>query len=562
MSKSFRHDTPARQLLFTLLKQTRWPLAVALIACVVNGFSSVWLIATVNRALTLPRDALATLGWQFAGICVLALVARVTGAILFSRLSQGTMSSLRKTIARRVSGAPYRYIERMGAARAQTIVTDDASNVSMFFVALPNIVMHGSIVVGCLLYLAWLSWQTFLAALAVILIGSIGYRLGDSKAIGYLQRAGEEQDRLFQRFSALFSGAKELKLSTAKADTFFNESIDPSIDTVGRNRTRAFSAYALGVGWILFLVYAFLGVVVFKFSQFSFTDASTVTGYVIVFLFMLVPLDGLLNNIPTLNEARVSLGRIDKFIEELPLPEASSPVPALPQFAEVRLASVAHTYYHEKEDGFFTLGPIDLTFRPGQLIFLIGGNGSGKTTLAKLLAGLYAPESGAVTLNGIAVNDDNRATYRQLFSAVFSDFHLFESIIGITGISRDDLDARANQLVAKLHLQHKVTVRNGSFSTRDLSQGQRKRLALVAAYLEDRPFYLFDEWAADQDPVFKAVFYQELLPELKAQGKAVLVITHDDRYFHLADHCLKLESGQLVDEFTPAHEQSSMRVVA
>ncbi|SDM20561.1 putative ATP-binding cassette transporter [Franzmannia pantelleriensis] len=67
----------------------------------------------------------------------------------------------------------------------------------------------------------------------------------------------------------------------------------------------------------------------------------------------------------------------------------------------------------------------------------------------------------------------------------------------------------------------------------------------MVAYLEDRPFLVFDEWAADQDPLFKEVFYREVLPELKRMGKAVLVISHDDRYFPLADRLVRLESGKL-----------------
>ncbi|MDP0953210.1 ATP-binding cassette domain-containing protein, partial [Klebsiella pneumoniae] len=90
-----------------------------------------------------------------------------------------------------------------------------------------------------------------------------------------------------------------------------------------------------------------------------------------------------------------------------------------------------------------------------------------------------------------------------------SDFHLFERLLEAP---RDDLDEEGNRLLAKLHLQHKVQVENGAFTTQALSQGQRKRLALVVAYLEDRPFLVFDEWAADQDPLFKEVFYTEVLP--------------------------------------------------
>jgi putative pyoverdin transport system ATP-binding/permease protein len=208
------------------------------------------------------------------------------------------------------------------------------------------------------------------------------------------------------------------------------------------------------------------------------------------------------------------------------------------------LEGVTHRYFREKENEVFTLGPVNLSFTPGELVFLIGGNGSGKTTLAKTIVGLYAPESGRILLDGQAVTDTTRPGYRQLFSAVFSDFYLFDKLLGVTV---GDLDDAARAVLEDLQLAHKVKIENGVFSTLDLSQGQRKRLALLVSYLEDRPFYLFDEWAADQDPLFKDVFYRRLLPQLKAKGKTVLVITHDDRYFHLADRYIKLDFGQVAE---------------
>ena len=176
------------------------------------------------------------------------------------------------------------------------------------------------------------------------------------------------------------------------------------------------------------------------------------------------------------------------------------------------------------------------------LVFIVGGNGSGKSTLAKLIAGLYVPDAGEILLDGILVDDRNRELYRQLFSTVFADFYLFDRLLGL---GLQDLDAQAKTYLEQLQLTHKVTIENGKLSTTALSQGQRKRLALLTAYLEDRPIYLFDEWAADQDPFFREIFYQQLLPELKQRGKAVLVISHDDRYFHLADRLLKLDYGQI-----------------
>jgi putative ATP-binding cassette transporter len=183
----------------------------------------------------------------------------------------------------------------------------------------------------------------------------------------------------------------------------------------------------------------------------------------------------------------------------------------------------------------------------------VGGNGSGKTTLAKLLTGLYAPDGGDIRFDGQLITDQNREWYSQHFSVVFSDFFLFDSLLGLKR-QVSNLDATARDYLVQLQLDHKVQVKDGNLSTTSLSQGQRKRLALLTAYLEDRPIYIFDEWAADQDPMFKEVFYDRLLPELRAKGKTVIVISHDDRYYHVADRIIKLDYGQLVDSEEVTHD--------
>ncbi|MFP5284277.1 MAG: ATP-binding cassette domain-containing protein, partial [Thermoanaerobaculia bacterium] len=190
-----------------------------------------------------------------------------------------------------------------------------------------------------------------------------------------------------------------------------------------------------------------------------------------------------------------------------------------------------------------------LTFHAGEIVFITGGNGSGKSTLAKVLTGLYVPDAGEIRLDGQPVTNENRESYRQLFSTVFSDFYLFQNLMGIEG---DRLDAAARDYLVRLQLDGKVKVENGVLSTVDLSQGQRKRLALLTAYMEERPIYLFDEWAADQDPQFKAVFYFELLPKLKARGKTVFVISHDDQYYALADRLIKMKDGLVEWDHKPA----------
>jgi len=222
----------------------------------------------------------------------------------------------------------------------------------------------------------------------------------------------------------------------------------------------------------------------------------------------------------------------------------SSSVPAAidPHWQRLEFRDVAHHYYRPGEESNFVLGPINLAFHPGELVFIVGGNGSGKSTLSKLMTGLYIPDAGEIWLDGQMITSENREWYRQHFSAIYADFYLFDRLLGI---NNPDLDSQAQAYLKQLHLDHKVTITNGRLSTTELSQGQRKRLSLLTAYLEDRPIYLFDEWASDQDPTFRELFYTEFLPKLKHQGKTIFVISHDDHYFHVADRMIKLDYGAI-----------------
>ena len=526
-----------------LIRRTRGLMTAAALASILSGLFSVLLIAQINAALTSDSASRASAAWAFAGIAVALMVCRMVSTALFERLGQRALAELRSFVAQCVAETPFAQFERVGSARIQSALTEHSNNVAVLFVSLPVILTNTVIVVGCLGYLAMLSWQVVLFALGVIGLGAVGYHLVHLRAIHYLQDASSEQDRLFGHFRALTDGAKELRLHQRKSRVFMDQILGESVEGVRRLRTYGMSLFVISTSWGQFLMYAFIGLVLFVLAGDGPNQTQVMTGFALVFVFMVTPLEGLLINIPRINMARVAASRIDDITREMPQGQERQASPQVPALQRLELRDVTHQYYHEQSDDFFELGPINLSFTPGEVVFLVGGNGSGKTTLAKVVVGLYPPEGGEVLLNGERVEADGWDAYRQLFSVVFSDFHLFERLLEAP---RDGLDEEGNRLLAKLHLQHKVRVENGAFTTQALSQGQRKRLALVVAYLEDRPFLVFDEWAADQDPLFKEVFYCEVLPELKRMGKAVLVITHDDRYFHLADRLVRLESGKLL----------------
>lgn len=529
--------------LAALLSSSRGLIAFALVTSVLSGFGGSLLVALINESLTAPRDGITLLGLKFAGLSVAVLALRWLSETRFITLGQRALAQLRSHMSRRIAGAPYRVLERRGPARFLAVLTEDVATVAQFFVSLPELLMNGAVVIGCLIYLGVLSLPVFGFALVMVLLGSLAYHFADLRAISHVRAARAGEDDLQRHFRALLDGAKELRLHEGRRQAFLTQCLDQTIEHVRARRSRGLTISIGAASTGSFLFFVVIGVVLFVLARFVDTPAPVMSGYALMFLYMILPLEALLGSLPVMFRARVALEQISELSAELGVQHEPPSTSATSTATSVRLRGVTHSYVRDAEDGVFTLGPIDLDLRRGELVFLIGGNGSGKTTLAKLLVGLYTPDAGEVWLDGERIDDASLARYRQSFSVVWNDFFLFDRLLGLSQI---DLDARATRLLQELHLDRKVNVRDGVFSTTELSQGQRKRLALVVAYLEDRPFYVFDEWAADQDPTYKEVFYRRLLPELKARGKAVLAITHDDRYFDLADRRVKLDMGQVV----------------
>jgi putative ATP-binding cassette transporter len=307
--------------------------------------------------------------------------------------------------------------------------------------------------------------------------------------------------------------------------------------------------FIMADSWSQLVFYVPVGLLLFALPFVHTLSLQILTGYVLTTLYMIGPLSAIMNAFPFFGRAVVALQKVETLGLSLTTccsteeQVVAHPAPVR-SWECLELQDVVYAYPQELGDGHFTLGPILWAFHPGELVFLRGGNGSGKSTLVKVLTGLYPPHAGEIRLDGRPITTQNREWYRQLFSVVFSDFYLFEHLLGLTTAG---LDARAQHCLAQLQLDHKVQSTDGVLSTTALSQGERKRLALLIAYLEDRHIYIFDEWAADQDPQFKDIFYTQLLPALKAKGKTVLVISHDEGYFFLADRVLKLDDGKLID---------------
>ncbi len=520
-------------------------MAIAIVTGFLSGGSSAALIALISQAMSQGgTESLNTLAIAFAGLTLVALTSSIISQVMLIRLAQQAVFQLRLSLCRQILATELAQLEKLGSARLLATLTDDVQAVSDAVRLMPFLCIDIAIVAGGFAYIIWLSWKVFLLVclLAVVAIGSCQWLLKQGES--WLERARDEQDTLFKHFRTVTDGTKELKLHYRRRQAFLQEDLQQSAAAFRRNNIKGLTLFATTSSWGKLIFFFAIGFVLFALPKLMIISPQTLAGYVLTFTYLMLPMDGLVNSLPVISRAGIALKKIEALDISLAGWAEATSTPDLihQQWKELRLQGVTHAYQTEHEDSGFGVGPLDLTLHPGELVFIVGGNGSGKSTLAKLLLGLYVPQSGEIRFDGQQIDDRNREWYRQHFAVVFADFFLFDRLLGL---DRSDLDTEAHDYLRRLQLDHKVSVTNGTLSTTALSQGQRKRLTLLTAYLEQRPIFLFDEWAADQDPVFKDVFYTELLPQLREQGKTILCISHDDHYFHLADRIIKLDYGQI-----------------
>jgi putative ATP-binding cassette transporter len=537
-----------------LLRNSRGFVVLITLIGVIGGLCNAGLIALINAALTNQDVPLPALMISFAGLCVLTLASNIISQFLLVRLSQDAILDLRLRLSRQILKAPLRRIEEAGAPRLLAALTGDANALSQSLFSVPMICVNVATLVMCLVYVSILSKPLLIGLLIFLVVGMLSYWLPTKKAMNYMRRARKEMDKLFAHFHALTEGNKELKLHRTRREEFFEQDLSASALDLKSLTLRGTSIHVVAESWGRLLYFILIGMILFVMPLFTPVNGAALTGYVLIILFLMGPIGYLLGVMPTFTQAQVALRRLEELGLSLKGEESNddgAPSASTPHWSYLELRGVTHSYRGELEGSTFTLGPLDVSFQPGELVFLVGGNGSGKSTFAKILTGLYIPESGTIELDGKAITDETREEYRQFFSAIFSDFYLFKRL---PGSSISDLDEQAREYLVHLQLDHKVTVKEGMVITPGLSYGQRKRLALLTSYLEDRPFYVFDEWASDQDPFFKRIFYTEILPELKRRGKTILVISHDDRYYHVADRIIKLDYGQYQESWSPSHE--------
>ncbi len=570
------------KLLLLLLRASWKTVFLAGLIGAASGAASVGLMALIMHTLRAPNGSTAVTMGLFAALCVVTLITRVGSQMVLCRMMQANIAELRIRLCRQILESPLKHLEEIGIDRMLGCLTGDVNLVSQAINGVPVLMVNLVQLVCGVAYLGSLSLTVMACCVVFAILGFASYWYSSRWASKHVKRSRQAQDVLLKRVRRLIEGVKELKMHHDRRCEYVDQVIQAQ-DVVRESKYLSDTFHDAAIAWGRLTFFIAIGLLLFVWPRVApgAVDSATLTGYVLIVLYLMSPLEQMIAWLPFLGWAMNSVAQIERLglalDEQAEQVETGAALTPVADWQEIELVSATHAYHRPgvpgapgQPDG-FVLGPIDVTIHRGQIVFIIGGNGSGKTTLAKLITGLYLPESGEMRLDGRPITPAGapgdpapgentgssgcrvpvgRESYRQLFSVVFDDAVVFESLWGLMAA---DVDQRAQEYLRQLELDHVVTVTDGVFSTTKLSRGQRKRLALVTAYLEDRPIYLFDEWAADQDPLFRRIFYQRLLPELKGRGKTVIAVTHDDRYFDVADQVVKLEEGKVVQ--TLRHER-------
>ncbi|MBI1208007.1 MAG: cyclic peptide export ABC transporter [Azospirillum sp.] len=479
--------------------------------------------------------------WRLIDVVIfikLSAIAKAAALILAVRTGERACADVAIDLAQRISGSELADLEQIGRGDLLTRLSADLRSLSGAVWVLIPVLLSLMLIAVCTAFMLFAAPEATLLLIAFIIAGTTIVRRIARRFGVVVDAAVSAEDRFFDRVDDLFHGFKELKTAAEKGADFTATALHPAARHA--RRLRRISGYQLARQTLVLdvLLYGSLGIVAFVLPQ-----VAAHSGLVILIgtlAYLVDRIDFLDLDLPLILQGDAALGRILALQNRLPAAVATDTAPELTEFREIALNHVTFRYRGSAGDGWFGLGPIDLRLNAPEICLIAGGNGSGKSTLLKLLCGLYQPEDGTIEVDGRRVPIE---AYRSLFSVVFTDFHLFPTLHGLA----EDPET-VTRLLELLGLSGSVRVENGRFSTLALSTGQRKRLALVAAWLEGRPIMVFDEWTADQDPEFRQVFFARLLPELKALGRTVIAVTHDDRYFHYGDRLIRMDGGLITAE--------------
>ncbi|HAN17214.1 MAG: hypothetical protein A2X13_00015 [Bacteroidetes bacterium GWC2_33_15] len=517
-------------------------LPTIVVLSIMSGLANMIIILLLINAIG-SEAKLAYLLYYFILVLVFYISSRKVVQVKLINISLSVVYELRMKLINKIFLSSFQKFEKIDNGRVYATLNQDTATISNSVNIVISLITNIITIVGVFVYLGTISLTATVIILTVIACIAILYFVVSKRTMILFEQVRDTANIFSGLIDGLLYGFKELSLSGLKKNEYTNE-IEASCSELKNKSGLAFlkfvNSFLIGETLLIMVLGTVSFLIPFLFPE---IPNYKLLGFIMIVLYLIGPINGVLNSIPNILQIKVSWKRIKGFIDEI------NPDLRITDILKVKNTSLivknlsvhglVFEYKNSEEESPFKVGPINLNVNSGEILFVIGGNGSGKSTLANLLTGLYTSDEGFIEINNKRVNNNELGDY---FSTIFSNNHIFKKLYGV---NTDNKKEEQDYLLKLLRLEEKVSINNGSFSTIDLSNGQRKRLSLMKCFLENSQIFLFDEWAADQDPEYKKIFYRKLLPEMKKQGKIIIAITHDDNYFDVADRIIKMNNGEM-----------------
>lgn len=534
------------KLLHFLVKEARTPLRRLAVMAVVSGIANLLILLVINQGIQKAVDDKHSWVTLFLFLIATAIYIVSQRYLMVETLTEveKILQRIQMRIADKIRGSDLEPLEVIGRAQIYSSLSRETQTISQASSMLMMALQAALLIFFAVFYIAYLSLAALFTFVAVSAIAvSIQFR-NISRLEHDLGEAMGRENKMLDTLNHLLDGFIETKMNPRRSDDLYAHlgELGASAATLKIDTKRQLAKiFVFGNS----MLYALVVAMIFVVPRLSNTYNEIIVQAATAMLFLFGPISTLVGAIPDFASAAAAIIELESLEEKLDTAASrrgGPPDAQMSPFEEIRLEGIVFRFHSTKSDRPFTLGPVDMSLHHGETLFVVGGNGSGKSTLLRLLTALYKPDQGSIRVDGTPVREGNLQAYRNLFSVIFTDFHLFDRLYGLG----DTDETRLAALLEEMELAQKTRYRDGEFTTLDLSHGQRSRLAYIVSLLEDRPIYIFDEWAAGQDPEFRRRFYEQLLPELKERGKTILAVTHDDKYWHCADRRLKMEEGTFV----------------
>lgn len=520
------------------------------------GLTNMGLIALINQAAADVSEGESVTLQFFLFAIMLTTFLVITNIANRENIksTQNLIHKFKMRIMREVFQSDLAKIDEIGRAEILQILARDTQTVSQSITIMVSACQSLATLAFLTLYMATIS----LTAFFIILISSVLIFVAGVSALrnvtDELETVWKRESALNEMFADFLNGYKEIKMHSERAYDISRDMVDDARETTDV-KAKMLIFVANFFNYLQVLLYVVVGLMIFVVPIIATDFSDSVMQAATTSLFLTASLTGIIQSIPNLSQSNAAARALTQLEEKLLARDPDQKNNAREVFGElesIRIENIRYQYPNGQAkiqpDGSrvdrqkFGLGPISYEFEAGKVYFVRGNNGSGKTTLIRILVGLAQPDEGDIYVNGTPISMPATSDYRNLFSVVFTDFHLFKKLYGLSDVTPTEID----HLIELFQMEKKVSVTDGVFSNLRFSTGQKKRLALIVALLEKRQVIILDEWAADQDPEFRHLFYEKIIPMFRAMGKTVIAITHDDHYYQSADHLLQLVNGQLV----------------